>query len=81
MKPESEKLNHSEVNYEDPSTHSGEQCGNCKHFISGNPPACEGVKKPISPDAWCARFDKIVNIHPIVPQEYSKTSYKLARGR
>jgi hypothetical protein len=68
MKPESEKFSHAEVNYENVSTHAGD-CDDCKHFIAGNPPACEGVKKPISPEGWCIRFDRLVSIHPNMPSE------------
>jgi hypothetical protein len=55
-KPESEKLSHRLVNYEERSTHLPNRCGTCKHFIP--PDRCQGVKKPIAPPGWCARFDR-----------------------
>jgi len=54
-KPEADKKSHAEVEYELPSRHSQQFCAGCKHFIS--PDRCEGVKSPISPRAWCVRFE------------------------
>jgi hypothetical protein len=56
MPAEKEKLSHAAVDYEHPSTHPGEFCGKCRHYIEGNPPACAGVKSPILPMDWCHRF-------------------------
>jgi hypothetical protein len=53
--PEAQKLSHREVNYEDPSRHSGQFCAGCQHFIS--PRRCEHVKSPISPRAWCKKYE------------------------
>jgi hypothetical protein len=60
-KPESEKFSHSEVDYENPSTHPHEECEDCEHFIPETdeaPAGCEGVQKPIAEGAWCKRFKR-----------------------
>lgn len=54
-KPEAEKLSHGLANYTDPSPFRGKRCGICEHFIK--PAGCTGVKSPIDPRAWCARYD------------------------
>lgn len=77
-KTEVEKFSHQEVDYEEKSTHPGKICGNCKHFIPGSPPACEGVKKPISIGAFCGRYDAVINTNPV---NYSKTPYQLAHKK
>ena len=56
---EEQKHTQSSVNFEERSTHSGEFCAKCKHYIAGNPPSCAGVKStpaPIRPMSWCHRF-------------------------
>jgi hypothetical protein len=62
-KPEAEKYHHDTVGYENPSTHPGQQCRNCEHFIKGSdliPNRCEGVRMPIADAAWCHRFEEIM---------------------
>jgi hypothetical protein len=54
-RPVDEKLSHRSVNYERPSTHVGERCGNCKHFIS--PHGCQAVASPIQANAYCQRWE------------------------
>lgn len=56
-KPESEKITHAAAGYEFPSSHAGERCSGCMHFISAVPPRCEGVESPIQRDAWCRRYE------------------------
>jgi hypothetical protein len=66
QKPESQKFTHDEVGYEEPSTHRGEQCKNCEHFIAptgSTPAACEGVQRPIAANAWCHRFEEMKMDH------------------
>ena len=65
-KPEYAKLLHSEVAYEHPSKHPGEQCRKCRHFIPDGhekdndkfEPRCEGVRSPIRAGDWCNHFSK-----------------------
>jgi hypothetical protein len=58
---EKDKFKKSEVEYEPRSTHEGENCEGCTHFIEpgdGSPlPRCESVRGPIEPYAWCKRFE------------------------
>lgn len=57
---ENQKFTHEEVGYENHSTHVGQQCVGCKHFIparGGQPTGCEGVQRPIQISAWCHRFE------------------------
>src|SRR6266705_2992683 len=64
-KPEAEKFTHDQVGYEDPSTHPGQRCENCEHFInptSTSPAGCEGVQRPIAESAWCHRYEKDENM-------------------
>lgn len=66
-KPEDKKFTHDEVGYEEPSTHLGERCKNCEHFIpaTGDSPAgCEGVQRPIAETAWCHRWKEQMKKHP-----------------
>lgn len=53
----SDKLSHSQVDYESPSAHDGERCARCRHFIFGSPPRCEAVASPIHWNDWCRRFE------------------------
>ena len=56
-RPESEKLSHTEVEYERTSEHPGEDCGNCKHVIEAMAGTrCESVKPPIYLNGWCKRW-------------------------
>jgi hypothetical protein len=57
--PANQKLSHAAVKYENISSHRGQSCQNCLHFIAANPPRCEGVQSPISPKAWCKRYSAI----------------------
>lgn len=56
---ESDKFTHIQVLYEYPSTHVGQACVNCEHFIGEYPfpDRCEGVKSPIQENAWCKRWE------------------------
>jgi len=56
-KSEAAKWSHRDVRYEAPSQHDGKFCAGCEHFIKGDPPACTGVKQPISPRGFCFRYD------------------------
>lgn len=59
-KPESKKFTHDQVGYEFPSTHPGQHCVGCEHFIPATdkmPAGCEGVQRPIQLAAWCHRFE------------------------
>lgn len=70
-----DKLPHGDVDYEPHSKHSPEKCSNCAHFIASSPPRCQTVKSPISPGAWCERYDPSGRN----PKEY--TIWKDATGR
>ena len=79
MKAEKDKYSHAEVSYENPSTHPGQRCGNCEHFIPATanaPAACEGVQKPIQITAWCKRFEKESQ-----GNEFANAPYKMAHGK
>jgi hypothetical protein len=59
--PEKDKRSQSSVDFEEESTHRGQSCGHCKHFIRAVPPRCQGVKNsplPILAGSWCERFKK-----------------------
>lgn len=58
MAERSDDKKHSQasVNFEHPSTHAGEFCGKCKHYITANPPRCEVTQGPIKPMDWCHQF-------------------------
>lgn len=53
-----EKRTHETVKYEEISTHRGQKCELCRHFIpvpfSG--PACVGVQDDVVGGGWCKRF-------------------------
>jgi hypothetical protein len=53
-----EKRTHESVKYEEKSTHKGQKCELCRHFIEARygGPACAGVKSPIQSEAYCRRF-------------------------
>lgn len=57
--PSTQKRTHEAVHYEHPSGHGRERCAVCAHFISSNPPRCEGVQSPIRPEDWCKRFEHV----------------------
>jgi len=58
-RPDDEKLSHKAVDYERPSDHPGEYCGNCSHVIETlNEVRCESVKNPIWLNGWCKRWEK-----------------------
>jgi hypothetical protein len=57
-KPEARKFSHDQVKYETTSRHPGEFCAICRHYISGQPPGCESVKRPIAPRGWCVKFEQ-----------------------
>ena len=58
-RPDSEKLSHKEVNYERPSDHPAEYCGNCEHVIEASGGVrCESVVNPIYLNGWCKRWEK-----------------------
>jgi hypothetical protein len=55
--PVDEKASHKEVNYEHPSGHMGEYCGNCKSVIEATGGTrCKTVKDPIYLNGWCVRW-------------------------
>ena len=58
-RPAAQKLSHAAVKYESPSRHANQSCASCIHFIAANPPRCEAVQSPISPEDWCKRFEQI----------------------
>lgn len=53
-----DKFTHDDVRYQHPSTHHGEHCSNCVHFIRAVPPRCQGVRSPIRAEDWCKRYKK-----------------------
>ena len=56
-KPQSEKKSHDAVDYTPESKRSNRFCADCKHFIFGSPPRCQGVKSPIHWSGWCQRWE------------------------
>lgn len=57
-RPTEEKSSHEAVEYERPSEHPGEACGNCRHVIETlSQVRCETVKAPIYLNGWCVRFE------------------------
>ena len=56
-KPDSDKKPHSEVKYVEPSPNKEKFCADCKHFIFGSPPRCQGVKSPIHWNGYCIRYE------------------------
>jgi hypothetical protein len=51
-----EKATHDVADYEEVSTHTGQFCRICEHFIS--PDGCTKVESPISPRGWCEWFKR-----------------------
>ena len=57
--PVDEKASHKEVDYEHPSEHFAQACGNCEHVIEATKGTrCESVASPIYLNGWCNRFEK-----------------------
>lgn len=58
-RPTDEKSTHQAVEYERPSSHPGEACGNCRHVIETlEQVRCETVKAPIYLTGWCVRYEE-----------------------
>lgn len=57
-RPESKKFTHAEVQYEHPSRHGHDDCGDCVNFIDTDPARCKGVLQPIREEDWCKRFKR-----------------------
>ncbi len=53
-----EKRTHESVKYEEKTTHPGQRCGLCRHFIQNTygGPACVGVQSVVDEGGWCKRF-------------------------
>jgi hypothetical protein len=53
-----EKQTHESVKYEEKSTHKGQKCELCRHFIEARygGPACVGVRSVVDTGGWCRRF-------------------------
>jgi hypothetical protein len=53
-----EKRTHELVKYEEKSTHTGQRCDKCVHFVSKiyGGPACVGVQSVIDASGWCRRY-------------------------
>ena len=73
---------HTEVDYEPHSKHLPEACANCRNFINANPPRCLTVKSPISPKAWCERYESAgKNPRRNLEQSEADKLYKKFHGR
>jgi hypothetical protein len=55
---EKDKFSHASVGYVHPSPYEGKECRDCVHYISANPPRCEGVVSPIRPMDYCKRLQR-----------------------
>jgi len=56
--PVDAKASHKQVQYERPSVHSGERCGNCANMVPNSVPGrCLTVASPIWSNGWCVRWE------------------------